>query len=66
YKADIPAGHYTKVIFTRMKGATTENKWDNSVNESLALRIPVKGTDLFTINNGEWGSAEGVWSTYGN
>ncbi|MEE1077279.1 MAG: hypothetical protein UHY68_08495, partial [Acutalibacteraceae bacterium] len=65
YKADIPAGHYTKVIFTRMKGATTENKWDNSVNETLALRIPVKGTDLFTINNGEWGSAEGVWSTYG-
>ena len=65
YKADIPEGHYTKVIFSRMKGSTTENVWSNSVNESLALRIPVKGTDAFTINDGQWSSASGVWSTYG-
>jgi hypothetical protein len=64
YKADIPEGHYTKVIFVRMNPATTENKWDYNWNESTPQRIPVNVTDKFTINANEWNSATGVWSAY--
>ena len=64
YKADIPEGHYTKVIFVRMDPNTTENKWDYNWNESTPQRIPVNVTNLFTLNNADWNSATGLWSAY--
>ncbi len=64
YKADIPAGHYTKVIYVRMNPNTTENIWANNWNESTPQRIPANTTDLFTLNANDWNSATGVWSTY--
>ena len=62
YKADMPAGHYTKVIFVRMNPDTTENVWANNWNESTPQRIPAHTTNFFTLNAADWNSAEGVWT----
>ena len=39
YKATID-DKYPKVIFCRMNGTTTENKWDNKWNQTIDLTLP--------------------------
>ena len=62
YEADIPAENQN-VIFVRMNPATIENSWRNVWNQSVDCTIP-DGKNLFILNEGEYGNANGVWDIY--
>ena len=61
YEVDVPAG-YTKVIFVRMNGGTTENNWDNKWNQTGNLDIPTDGRNIFKPD--DWNEKTTTWSTY--
>ena len=64
YKCDVPTG-YSSVIFCRMNPSTTDNNWNNKYNQTGDLTIPSDGTNLCTINEGQWDCGTNlVWSTY--
>ena len=62
YEADIPAENQN-VIFVRMNPDTIENSWRNVWNQSVDCTIP-DGKNLFILNEGEYGNANGVWDIY--
>lgn len=63
YEAITPEGTWTNVIFCRMNPGTTENNWNNKWDQTVDLSYD--GTkNLFTIKDGEWNQAQGVWSQY--
>lgn len=62
YEADIPAENQN-VIFVKMNPATIENNWLNVWNQSVDCTIP-DGKNLFILNEGEYGNANGVWDIY--
>ena len=64
YKADVPAGDWTNVIFCRMDPATTANNWDNKWNQTANL-FPDFGADCYTVKEGTWDEGGGDWSIYG-
>ena len=59
YEIYIPTGYGTNIIFCRMNPSTTANNWTNKWDQT----IPTDGKNLFTVNDGEWNNANGVWST---
>ena len=61
YEVEVPAG-YTKVIFVRMNGSTTENNWDNKWNQTGNLDIPTDGKNMFKPDG--WDGKTTTWSTY--
>ena len=61
YEVDVPSG-YTKVIFCRMNGSKTDNKWDNKWNQSGDLTIPTDGKNMFKPD--DWDGSTKTWSTY--
>ncbi len=67
YKADID-DKWSKVIFCRMNGSTTDNKWENKWNQSgdLVLAEAGEGNNLWTnsLKNDGKGKYEGSWSVY--
>ena len=63
YKASVSTD-YTNVIFARMNPATTENSWSNTWNKSAKQTIPTDGNNCFTVDEGQWSGATGVWSQY--
>ena len=46
-----------------MNPSTTANNWTNKWDQTIDLTIPTDGKNLFTVNDGEWNNANGVWST---
>ena len=63
YEIYIPTGYGTNIIFCRMNPSTTANNWTNKWDQTIDLTIPTDGKNLFTVNEGEWNNANGVWST---
>ena len=63
YEIYIPTGYGTNIIFCRMNPSTTANNWTNKWDQTIDLTIPTDGKNLFTVNDGEWNNANGVWST---
>lgn len=61
YEVEVPAG-YTKVIFVRMNGSTTENNWGNKWNQTGNLDIPTDGKNMFKPD--DWDGKTTTWSTY--
>ena len=61
YEVEVPAG-YTKVIFVRMNGSTTENNWSNKWNQTGNLDIPTDGKNMFKPDG--WDGETTTWSTY--
>lgn len=65
YKFAVPSG-YDKVIFVRMNGSTTENKWENKWNQTENLTVPTDGNILYEITG--WGinggNSIGKWESY--
>ena len=64
YKADVPEGDWTNVIFCRMNPNTTENSWDTKWNQTADL-FPDSGADCYTVTEGTWNEGGGTWSIYG-
>ena len=62
YEADIPAEN-RNVICVRINPAKIENSWLNVWNQSVDCTIP-DGKNLFILNEGEYGNANGVWDIY--
>lgn len=64
YKVDVKTS-YPNLIFTRMNGSTSENKWDNVWNQTEDLSL-TSGDNLYTITG--WGEpgkkSPGEWSVY--
>lgn len=66
FYCNYPTEHaYDRVIFCRMNGAEKENIWGNRLNQTDNIDL-FKGGNIYTINEGEWGSdgkgAKGSWS----
>ena len=63
YSVTAPSGTWKNVIFCRMNGSTTENKWDNRWNQTEDLTYD--GTkNLFTVTGKNGDKYTGTWSTY--
>ena len=62
YECVAPEG-YPNVIFCRMNPNTTENNWDNRWDQTVDLTIS-GSNNHFTVNDGDWNSASGSWSTF--
>ena len=64
YKATID-DKYPKVIFCRMNGTSTENKWDNKWNQTIDLTLPTN-ENCYTVNQTATDNKySGSWSVYG-
>ena len=62
YECVAPEG-YPNVIFCRMNPNTTENNWNNKWDQTVDLVIS-GSNNHFTVNDGDWNSASGSWSTF--
>ena len=65
YTVKLPAG-ISNIIFVRMNGSTTANNWNNKWDQTNDLKLPLDGTNLYTISS--WGQdtnwkGVGSWST---
>ena len=61
------ADGYNEVIFCRMKGSTTDNNWDNKLNQTPGINkgyvsLPTDGKNCYILNDG-WDNCGGSWST---
>lgn len=63
YECDVPTG-YTKVIFCRMSGKSTQNNWSYKWDQTADLAIPSDGNNLYEITSSSNGKAQGKWSVY--
>lgn len=65
YEGDFDTA-YSKVIFCRMKPATTENNWGNKWNQTADLPVKDLGDkNLYTVAEGTWDNGGGTWSVKG-
>ncbi|MDY2913550.1 MAG: LPXTG cell wall anchor domain-containing protein [Candidatus Enteromonas sp.] len=66
YRATVPNGGYTTVIFCRMNPNTTENNWNNRWTEtgSLALKDVPDDGNTYMLKDDSWG--EGTWRSVYN
>ena len=63
YKAVVPKGNWTNVIFCRMNGGTTSNGWGNRYNQTGNLTY--NGTqNWYTVKEGTWDNGGGTWALY--
>lgn len=66
YKAAVPAGTWTNVIFCRMNPSSNTNGWTQDTqlwNKTADLQFPTNGNNLYTLTGGEWNAVTGSWST---
>lgn len=61
YKAEIPDGSWTNIIFCRMNPASTSLSWDNRWNQTSDLNIPTGDNKCYTIAEGAWSEGDGSW-----
>ena len=47
-----------------MNPSSSDNNWDNRWNQTLDLKIPSDGTNLYTLKEGTWDNGGGTWSVY--
>ena len=64
YRADIPSGSWSSIIFCRMNGATTENNWDNKWNQTDDLTISGNEGKGYVVADGTWDKGGGSWVSY--
>ena len=63
YKAVVPNGNWTNVIFCRMNGGTASNGWGNKYNQTGNLTY--NGTqNWYTVKDGTWDNGGGTWALY--
>ncbi|MBR2935805.1 MAG: starch-binding protein [Paludibacteraceae bacterium] len=63
YKAVVPTGNWTNVIFCRMNPGTTTNNWTNKWDQTNDLSYD--GTNNhYTVKEGTWNKGGGTWSKY--
>ena len=63
YKAVVPKGNWTNVIFCRMNGGNTSNGWGNKYNQTGDLTY--NGTqNWYTVKEGTWDNGGGTWALY--
>lgn len=65
YSAEVPAGDYKYITFTRMNPNSEENSWTNLWNKTERLSFPLDGNNCFTVDENTWSSASGEWSESG-
>lgn len=68
YSGTIPEGNWDHVIFCRMNGNTTENKWGNKWCQTGDLELS-SSYNLYTIDDSvtqDTNPATGAWSVYGS
>ena len=66
YEAVIPEGGFTKAIFVRMDGTSTENVWENKYNQSLDQTLDAAYNCFIMDDDTQWDGlgAGGSWSNY--
>ena len=63
YKAVVPTGNWTNVIFVRMNGGTTANNWNNKYNQTSDLVY--NGTqNWYAVKENTWDKGGGTWKLY--
>ena len=64
YQVNLPTGYDygCNVIFCRMNPNTTANNWNNKWNQTLDLKAPTDGKNLYTVKDGTWDKGGGEWS----
>lgn len=62
YSVEI-SNNKTNMFFARINPSTTEDSWSSIWNRTINLEIPAN-KDCFILNDNEWNSANGIWSTY--
>ena len=63
YKAVVPNGNWTNVIFCRMNGGKAANDWGNRYNQTGNLTY--NGTqNWYTVKEGTWDNGGGTWALY--
>ena len=63
YSVTAPSGTWNNVIFCRMNGSLSENKWENKWDQTVNLTYD--GTkNLFTVTGKDGDKYTGTWSTY--
>ena len=63
YKAVVPNGNWTNVIFCRMNGGKAANDWGNKYNQTGNLTY--NGTqNWYTVKEGAWDNGGGTWALY--
>ena len=63
YYVEVPTG-FKDVIFCRMNPASSANNWDNKWDQTLDLKIPTDGKNMYTIAEGAWSKGNGSWTKY--
>lgn len=63
YKAVVPDGNWTNVIFCRMNGGKASNDWGSKYNQTSDLTY--NGThNWYTVKEGTWDAGGGTWALY--
>lgn len=61
YKAELPDGEWSKLIFCRMANDELENNWANKWNQTSDLDIPTGTNRCYTVADGAWDKGNGSW-----
>ena len=64
YRASIPSGSWSNIIFCRMNGSTTENNWDNKWNQTDDLTLTGNEGKGYVVADGTWDKGGGSWVSY--
>ena len=63
YAVTVPAG-FEDIIFCRMSPTAAANNWNNKWNQTVDLKVPTDGTNLYTVKESTWDKGGGTWSVY--
>ena len=64
YQVEIPEGSWTKVIFCRMNGNTTDNNWNDGVKWNQTDDLSYTVGQCYAVEEGTWDKGGGTWSDY--
>ena len=64
YQVEIPEGSWTKVIFCRMNGNTTDNNWNDNVKWNQTDDLSYTVGQCYAVKEGTWDKGGGTWSDY--
>lgn len=63
YKAQMPEGDYTTLIYCRMNPSEEANNWDNKWSQTSNLSIPSNDENAYIIKPLTWDNGDGTWKT---
>ena len=66
YRAVVPEGDYTTLIYCRMDPKKNDNNWENKWSQTVDLKIPTDTKSAYIVKPLTWDKGDGTWDTLAN